>query len=100
MRRAFSHRLPIRGERTMLKYVPAIALLLAAGPVFAQAGATQSPPTPNAGASMPQSSNSLPAGAANMNTGSVQNPNLAGSAIGGTTTGAPVTSGGPGNATS
>jgi hypothetical protein len=85
----------------MLKYVPAVALLLAAGPVFAQAGATQSPPTPNAGASMPQSANSLPAGAANMNTGSVQNPNLAGSAIGGVTTGAPAaTSSGPGAATS
>lgn len=85
----------------MFKYVPAVVLLLAAGPVFAQAGATQSPPSPNASSAQPQSSNSLPAGAANMNTGSVQNPNIAGSALGGTaTTTAPVTSGGPGNASS
>jgi hypothetical protein len=85
----------------MLKYVPALVLVLAAGPVFAQAGATQSPPTPNASTSQPQSSNSLPPGAANMNTGSVQNPNLAGSALGGTaTTGAPVVTTSPGAAQS
>ena len=73
----------------MLKYVVAIALLVAAGPVFAQAGATQSPPAPNAGVAQPQTSNSLPPGAANMNTNSTQNPNLAGQAVGGTVTGAP-----------
>ncbi len=69
----------------MMKFVPAIALLLAAGPVFAQ-GATQNPPAPGSSASEAQSSNSLPAGAANMNLNSAQNPNSAGSAIGGTTT--------------
>ena len=85
----------------MLKYVPALVLVLAAGPVFAQAGATQTPPTPNAGVSQPQSSNSLPPGAANMNTGSVQNPNLAGSALGGTaTTGGAVVTTSPGAAQS
>ena len=73
----------------MLKYLPALALLVATAPAFAQAGATQSPPSPNAGQAQPQSGNSLPAGAANMNTGSVQNPNLAGSALGGTSTTAP-----------
>ncbi len=70
----------------MLKYLPVIALLVAAGPAFAQSGATQTPPAPNAGSSAPQSSNSLPAGAANMNTNSTANPNLAGQAVGGTTT--------------
>ncbi len=70
----------------MLKYVSVIALMIAAGPVFAQSGATQSPPSPNAGSSAPQTSNSLPAGAANMNTNSTANPNLAGQAVGGTTT--------------
>ncbi len=75
----------------MLKYVLAIALLVAAGPVFAQSGATQSPPAPNASSSAPQTSNSLPAGSANMNTNSTQNPNLAGQAVGGTVTGAPRT---------
>lgn len=71
----------------MLKYVPVIALLVAvASPAFAQSGATQSPPAPNAGASAPQTSNSLPPGAANMNTNSTANPNLAGQAVGGTTT--------------
>lgn len=74
----------------MLKYVSAIALLVAAGPAFAQGGATQSPPAPNASSAQPQTSNSLPPGAANMNTNSTQNPNLAGQAVGGTTTGAPA----------
>ena len=69
----------------MLKYLPAFALLIAAGPVLAQ-GATQSPPAPGSSSSEAQSSNSLPPGAANMNLNSTQNPNAAGSAIGGTTT--------------
>lgn len=74
----------------MWKFVPAIALLLAAGPVLAQ-GSDQSPPAPGSAASEPQSPNSQPPGAANMNLNSSQNPNRAGSDIGGTTTGAPQT---------
>ena len=70
----------------MLKYVPVVALLLAAGPAFAQSGQTQSPPAPSSGQSAPQTSNSLPPGAPNMNTNSTQNPNVAGQAVGGTTT--------------
>ncbi len=69
----------------MLKYVPAFVFLIAAGPVLAQ-GATQTPPAPNSATSSGQTSNSLPAGAANMNLNSTQNPNLAGQAIGGSTT--------------
>ncbi len=69
----------------MIKYVPALVVLLAAGPVFAQ-GAAQSPPAPGSAASEAQSSNSLPPGAANMNLNSAQNPNAAGTNIGGTTT--------------
>ncbi len=69
----------------MLKYATAFAFLIAAGPVFAQ-GATQTPPAPGSAASEAQSSNSLPAGAANMNLNSTQNPNMAGQALGGTTT--------------
>ena len=84
----------------MLKYVPALMLALAAGPVLAQGGATQSPPSPNAASAGPQSSNSLPAGASNLNAASPANPNLAGSAIGATTTGAPAPSAGPGSAMS
>lgn len=79
----------------MLKYVPVIALLVAAGPAFAQSGATQTPPAPNASTSAPQTSNSLPPGAANMNTNSTANPNLAGQAVGGATTGAPPTTTAP-----
>lgn len=67
----------------MLKFVPAIALLLAAGPVLAQGGATQYPPAPNASSAMPQSPNSLPAGVANYNQNSPANPYIAGQAIGG-----------------
>ena len=70
----------------MLKYVPAIVVMLAAGPVFAQGGATQNPPAPGSASSEAQSSNSLPAGAANMNLNSAQNPNAAGANVGGTTT--------------
>ena len=85
----------------MLRYVPVVALLLCAGPAFAQGGASQTPPSPNAGSAQPQSNASLPAGASNMNSGSAANPNLAGSALGGASTSAPATtSGGPGNASS
>lgn len=73
----------------MLKYVPAIVVLLAAGPVFAQ-GASQTPPAPGSAASGAQTSNSMPPGAANMNLNSTQNPNLAGQSLGGSTT-APTT---------
>ena len=69
----------------MTKYIPALLILLAAGPVFAQAGGTQSPPSPNAASAEPQSSNSVPPGAENLNTHSAANPNLAGSALGTTT---------------
>ena len=85
----------------MFKYITAAALLIAAGPAFAQAGAGQTPPSPNAQTAQPQTMNSLPAGAANMNTNSAANPNLAGQGIGGISTGTPATtSGGPGNASS
>ncbi len=69
----------------MLKYVPAFVLLLGAGPVLAQ-GATQTPAAPGGNESSAQTSNSLPAGSANMNLNSTQNPNLAGQSVGGTTT--------------
>ncbi len=78
----------------MMKFVPALALMIVAGPAFAQSGATQSPPSPLAGKSAPQTSNSLPPGAANMNTNSVQNPHLAGQAVGGTVTGGASTGNG------
>lgn len=51
----------------------AVALGFAA-PAFAQAGATQSPPSPNSGQSAPTPSNSLPAG------GLTGNPNAPGGA--------------------
>ncbi len=69
----------------MLKYLSVFAMLVAAGPVFAQ-GATQTPPAPNSAVSGGETSNSLPPGAPNMNLNSTQNPNLAGQAIGGATT--------------
>jgi len=37
----------------MTKFIPALALLLAATPAFAQGGATQSPPAPNAASRTP-----------------------------------------------
>ena len=40
------------------------ATVLMAGPALAQSGATQSPPSPNAGNSAPEPANSVPAGAA------------------------------------
>jgi len=46
----------------MTKFIPALALLLAATPAFAQGGATQSPPAPNAASSMPEPVGSVPAG--------------------------------------
>ena len=62
----------------MNKLIPALSLLLLSAPAFAQSGASQSPPAPNAGQSAPQPSNSLPAGAQNLNTGSASNPNVSG----------------------
>lgn len=79
----------------MLKYATAFALLVAAGPVFAQ-GASQTPPAPGSSASGTQSSNSLPPGASNMNLNSTANPHAAGQSLGGsttTTTPAPATTG-------
>ena len=84
----------------MLRYVPILALVVAAGPAFAQ---TQSPPSPAASSQMPQSSNSLPVGAANMNPNSAANPAVAGSVLGsGAASTAPMSPapGGPGNAQS
>jgi len=78
----------------MLKYAPALVLLLAAGPVFAQ-GSSQTPPAPGSAASGPQSNNSLPAGASNMNQMSNQNPNPSMGA-----TGATLAAPGPGAASS
>ena len=62
----------------MSKLIAAFTLLLLSAPAFAQSGASQSPPAPNGGENAPQPSNSLPAGAANMNTGSASNPNVSG----------------------
>ncbi len=62
----------------MLKFVPALAVLLASTAAFAQSGSTQSPPSPNASSSAPQPATSVPPGAANMNTGSASNPNVSG----------------------
>ena len=62
----------------MLKLIPAATLLLASTAAFAQSGSTQSPPAPNSAASSPQPATSMPPGAANMNTGSVSNPNVSG----------------------
>jgi hypothetical protein len=73
----------------MLKYAFAFSVLLASGPVFAQAAAN-TPPAAGSSHSEPQSANSLPPGAANMNLNSAANPNLAGSALGSVTTTAPA----------
>ena len=73
----------------MLKYVAALVFALAAGPAFAQA-VTQSPPSASSGASEPQSSNSLPRGAANANP----------AAIGGGSSYGNAQTGGPGSAMS
>ena len=52
-------------ELDMFKTVVLVAfLVLAAGPAFAQAGSTQSPPAPNAASAGPEPTNSLPPGAA------------------------------------
>ncbi len=83
----------------MLKYVPALVLMLAASPVLAQSGATQNPPSPNSGSSAPQPSNSLPAGAATMNNNSVANPNVGG-ALGTNTTTHAAPAAGPSGAMS
>lgn len=70
----------------MFKTVVLVAfLVLAAGPAFAQAGSTQSPPAPNAASAGPEPTNSLPPGAANM--GASRSPNVSGNL--GTTTVAP-----------
>ena len=50
----------------MLKYATALTLLVLAGPAFAQAGATQSPPAPNASSASPIPPTSVPPGATNM----------------------------------
>ncbi len=65
--------------------VAAFSLGLAAQAVAQGAAATQSPPSPNAGVSAPESANSLPPGAATA-TG-----NRAGDAVGATTTVPPGT---------
>ncbi len=62
----------------MMKLVPALVILLAAAPAFAQGGASQSPPSPNAASSAPEPVNSVPPGALNMNTGNASNPNVSG----------------------
>lgn len=48
------------------------AALLVAGPALAQTGATQTPPSPNAGQSAPEPANSLPAGAITTSQGAPQ----------------------------
>ena len=50
----------------MLKYAAILVMLAAAGPAFAQAGASQSPPSPNAANSAPTPPGSEPPGATNM----------------------------------
>lgn len=62
----------------MLKYATAFALIVAAAPAFAQSGATQSPPTPNAAASAPTPATSVPAGSLTANPSTTQNPNVSG----------------------
>ncbi len=71
----------------MLKYASAFALILAAAPAFAQSGATQSPPTPNAAASAPTPATSVPAGALTSNPSTTQNPNVSGALGASSTTG-------------
>ena len=61
-------------------------MLLVSSVALAQSGSTQSPPAPNAGNSSPQPANSAPAGATNMNTGTVTNPNASGALSTTTTT--------------
>ena len=56
--------------RIILSFTAMTIMLGLAGPAFAQAGATQSPPSPNSGASAPTPPNSLPAGAATTNSNS------------------------------
>lgn len=58
----------------MLKYAAALALTLAAVPAFAQVGATQSPPAPNAGSVAPQPVDSVPPGS--LTSGPAQSPNV------------------------
>ncbi len=58
----------------MTRFVLAAALFLAAVPAFAQSGATQSPPSPNASSQGPTSANSVPAGALTANPSSASNP--------------------------
>jgi len=62
----------------MLKYLPAVAILLASTAALAQSGSTQSPPAPNSSSSAPQPATSVPPGATNMNSGSTSNPNPSG----------------------
>jgi len=62
----------------MTKIIPVLTFLLMSASAFAQGGSSQSPPAPSGGQSAPQPANSLPAGAANMNTGSASNPNAGG----------------------
>lgn len=69
----------------MLKYAAAAALMLAAAPAFAQSGATQSPPSPNASTSAPTPATSVPEGALTTNPGASTNPNVSGAIGGGPT---------------
>lgn len=46
----------------MTKFIPALALLLAVTPAFAQGGSTTSPPSPNAASSTVEPAGSVPAG--------------------------------------
>ena len=57
----------------MLKYA-ALALALSAAPAFAQTGATQSPPAPNASSFAPQPVDSVPAGG--LTAGPAQSPQV------------------------
>jgi hypothetical protein len=61
----------------MTKLLPALALLLMAGPVLAQ-GVERSPPTPNAASAAPEPANAIPQGGSNLNTSGVNNPNPSG----------------------
>lgn len=57
----------------MFKYAAILALVAAGGPAFAQAGASQSPPAPNAASAAPTPPTSEPPGATNLPPGASPN---------------------------
>ena len=82
----------------MRNYFFGFVLLVAASPAFAQAGATQSPPSPNAASASPTPAGSVPPGASNVAPGA--SPNVSGPLGSTTTTTGPTTTTSPGAAMS